>query len=156
VGIGRGRGHRYTSYARSKLANSLFALELQRRLRDGGGGTDVFTVSPGRVATNIFESIQPAPLRWAIKAVSALMHQTPAQVSALMHQTPAQVSALMHQTPAQVSALMHQTPALGFQQCRFPAAPVESGRASHPTGSPTLQDTSRTNLASALALLSPT
>ena len=73
-----------------------------------------------------------------------------------MHQTPAQVSALMHQTPAQVSALMHQTPALGFQQCRFPAAPVESGRASHPTGSPTLQDTSRTNLASALALLSPT
>ena len=110
MGIGRGRGHRYTSYARSKLANYLFALELQRRLRDGGGGTDVFTVSPGRVATNIFESIQPAPLRWAIKAVSALMHQT----------------------PAQVSALMHQTPALGFQQCRFPEAPVESGRASPP------------------------
>mmetsp|Transcript_46199 Transcript_46199/g.76991 ORF Transcript_46199/g.76991 Transcript_46199/m.76991 type:complete len:305 (-) Transcript_46199:167-1081(-) len=69
----------YASYARSKLANSLFANQLQRRLRKEGSSTDVFTVSPGRVNTTIFDNLQPFPLRWAVKAVSSLFHQTPEQ-----------------------------------------------------------------------------
>jgi len=69
----------YASYARSKLANILFARELQRRLREEGSSTDVFTVSPGRVNTQIFENLKPAPLRWGAKAFASLCMQTPAQ-----------------------------------------------------------------------------
>jgi len=71
--------HWYAAYARSKLANLLFARELQRRLRAQGSLVDVFTASPGRVHTNLWSSIEPAPLRWIVQSVSRLINRTPAQ-----------------------------------------------------------------------------
>ena len=45
----------WTAYARSKLANILFALELRKRLAAAGGGGGVVVVSlhPGAIKTNI-------------------------------------------------------------------------------------------------------
>jgi NAD(P)-dependent dehydrogenase (short-subunit alcohol dehydrogenase family) len=51
----------YPEYRVSKLANVLFASELQRRL--GGEGLFACSVHPGMAATGIWRPI-PQPLRW--------------------------------------------------------------------------------------------
>lgn len=76
----------YYQYARSKLCNLLWTLELQRRLQEsagGGGNTSAHNVtatciSPGRVATNIFHSI-PGCVRPIVQALARACFQTPAQ-----------------------------------------------------------------------------
>ncbi len=45
--------HRYMAYCHSKLANVLFAFELQRRLDAAGAGTLSFAVHPGLAHTNL-------------------------------------------------------------------------------------------------------
>lgn len=68
----------YAAYARSKLANVLMTAELARQLERRGSGVTAYSVSPGRVATNIFGNVPgalQAPLRW----LAALAFQTPAQ-----------------------------------------------------------------------------
>ncbi|KAL4420146.1 hypothetical protein ABPG77_010362 [Micractinium sp. CCAP 211/92] len=68
----------YAAYARSKLANVLMTAELAQQLERRGCGVTAYSVSPGRVATNILVNVPgllQAPLRW----LASLAFQTPAQ-----------------------------------------------------------------------------
>lgn len=70
--------HRYTAYGRSKLANLLFAFELDRRAR--AAGTDLVSVAahPGYAATNLQTAgIGFAPLRTITAASNRLMATSP-------------------------------------------------------------------------------
>ncbi|KAL4458680.1 hypothetical protein ABPG75_013545 [Micractinium tetrahymenae] len=70
--------HWYAAYARSKLANVLMTAELARQLERRSSSITTYSVSPGRVATNIFGNVPGllhTPLRW----LAALAFQTPAQ-----------------------------------------------------------------------------
>lgn len=67
----------YGRYARSKLCNVLFTLELQRRLSPASNVL-ACCVSPGRVYTNIFDNV-PGCLRPVLHAVASCCFQTPAQ-----------------------------------------------------------------------------
>lgn len=73
--------HWYTQYARSKLCNVLWTLELQRRLLKAGPPGEHITaycISPGRVATNIFNNI-PGCLRPLVQGLARVCFKTPAQ-----------------------------------------------------------------------------
>ena len=67
----------YGRYARSKLCNVLFTLELQRRLPHNSNVL-ACCVSPGRVYTNIFNNV-PGCLRPVLHAIASTCFQTPAQ-----------------------------------------------------------------------------
>ncbi|WP_084958205.1 oxidoreductase [Thermoactinospora rubra] len=54
LGLTRGYG-RFSAYGRSKLANLLFALELDRRARRSGAGLVSVATHPGATATGIFK-----------------------------------------------------------------------------------------------------
>jgi len=58
------------AYARSKLANVLFAAELARRLQ--GTGIAVNSLHPGVVATNLFDAMRP-PLSWVVGALKPFL-----------------------------------------------------------------------------------
>jgi len=48
---------RWQFYGQSKLANLMFALELERRLKDEGSSVKVMAVHPGYSATNLQQGI---------------------------------------------------------------------------------------------------
>ncbi len=80
-GHGRqGSGWWYANYARSKLCNTLFTAELQRRLARTGSSIAAYCVSPGRVATGIYQNT-PGFLRTIGKPFTQAFFQTPAQVT---------------------------------------------------------------------------
>lgn len=70
--------HWYLGYARSKLCNTLFTLELQRRLAVSKADITAYCVSPGRVNTNLFTGIT-GPLGWALAPLVSALYQTPQQ-----------------------------------------------------------------------------
>ena len=70
---------RYLRYARSKLCNVLTAAELQRRARDAGLPLTAASVSPGIVATNIWDNL-PRFWRAPVRALVRRFCQTPRQV----------------------------------------------------------------------------
>jgi NAD(P)-dependent dehydrogenase (short-subunit alcohol dehydrogenase family) len=65
-------------YQQSKLANLLFAFELQRRLIAAGSGTAVVACHPGIAATELGRHF-PAILRAPLMAAAGLLLNTPAQ-----------------------------------------------------------------------------
>ena len=70
---------RYLRYARSKLCNVLTAAELQRRACAAGLAITTASVSPGIVATSIFDNL---PGFWSalIRPLARRFYQTPRQV----------------------------------------------------------------------------
>eukprot|EP00887_Chlorella_sp_A99_P006522 scaffold3.g6522.t1 len=68
----------YREYARTKLANVLMTAELSRRLQSLGSSVAAYSVSPGRVATNIFAGV-PGFLRRPLEWAALTAFQTPAQ-----------------------------------------------------------------------------
>jgi NAD(P)-dependent dehydrogenase (short-subunit alcohol dehydrogenase family) len=63
-----------TAYARSKLANLLFAFELQRRLAAAGAATESLAAHPGGVWTGLFRGANPKLL---VHTLGRLMTQSP-------------------------------------------------------------------------------
>ncbi|KAK9811893.1 hypothetical protein WJX72_011942 [[Myrmecia] bisecta] len=71
----------YLQYARSKLCNVLFTAELLRRLEANHSPITAYSVSPGRVATNIYDNM-PAWQRCFVKPLANWFFQTPRQGAA--------------------------------------------------------------------------
>ena len=69
---------RYLRYARSKLCNVLTAAELQRRARAAGLAITTASVSPGIVATSIFDNL-PGVWSALIRPLARRFYQTPRQ-----------------------------------------------------------------------------
>ena len=70
--------HWYAAYGQSKLANVLMTQRLSTHLQQRRSSVTASSVSPGRVATNIFSSV-PGLLRPALRWLAAAAFQTPAQ-----------------------------------------------------------------------------
>ncbi|PRW59869.1 Retinol dehydrogenase 12 [Chlorella sorokiniana] len=68
----------YASYGQSKLANVLMTQGLSQQLQQRRSGVTASSVSPGRVATNIFLGV-PGLLQPALRWLAAAAFQTPAQ-----------------------------------------------------------------------------
>ena len=69
------RAYRHNAaYARSKLANLLFAFELQRRLAEAGAATASLAAHPGGVWTGLFRGANPALL---VHTLGRLVAQSP-------------------------------------------------------------------------------
>jgi len=69
----------WRAYAQSKLANVLFALELQRRLAAAGSPVRAIAVHPGWVATNLHRHTASRVQDVVIAAAGRLLAQTSAQ-----------------------------------------------------------------------------
>jgi NAD(P)-dependent dehydrogenase (short-subunit alcohol dehydrogenase family) len=80
----QGEGHygRWRSYSQSKLANVLFALELERRLRAAGSTVSSLAAHPGYAATNLQSAAPPAFDR-AVMAVTNRLFAQSAEMGAL-------------------------------------------------------------------------
>jgi NAD(P)-dependent dehydrogenase (short-subunit alcohol dehydrogenase family) len=76
------RYFRWTAYGQSKLANLMFAFELDRRLR--AAGSDVLSVAahPGYSATNLQSAAAPLPDRIVMQVLNVLVAQS-AEMGAL-------------------------------------------------------------------------
>ncbi len=73
----------FAVYGATKLANQVFAVELDRRLRAVGSPTISVAAHPGLAGTNLFESFDlPGPLKFGAQFASKLVTQ-PASVGAL-------------------------------------------------------------------------
>jgi len=73
------RGYwRWSAYGQSKLANLLFALELDRRLRAAGWDVKSVAAHPGYAATNLQSAAAPAVDRALMKVANALVAQSAA------------------------------------------------------------------------------
>lgn len=68
------RYNRYTAYGRSKLANLLFTLELERRLAGAGAPAASLAAHPGYSQTNLIRHM-PAVIRVGARAVEPLIAQ---------------------------------------------------------------------------------
>ena len=79
---GERRYRRWRAYGQSKLANLLFALELDRRLRASGSTVKSLAAHPGYAATNLQSAAAPA-LDRAVMAVTNLLIAQDAEVGAL-------------------------------------------------------------------------
>jgi NAD(P)-dependent dehydrogenase (short-subunit alcohol dehydrogenase family) len=70
------RGYmRWKAYAQSKLADLMFALELDRRLRDSGSAVRSLAAHPGYAATNLQSAAAPRLDRWVMAATNLLVAQ---------------------------------------------------------------------------------
>ncbi len=76
------RYFRWRAYAQSKLANVLFAGELERRLRAGGSGVKSLAAHPGYAATNLQTAAPPALDRAVFAVTNRLLAQS-AEMGAL-------------------------------------------------------------------------
>ena len=74
----RRRYMRWKAYAQSKLADLMFALELDRRLRDSGSAVRSLAAHPGYAATNLQSAAAPALDRWVMAATNLLVAQNAA------------------------------------------------------------------------------
>jgi len=70
------RYFRWNAYTQSKLANLLFALELERRLRAAGSTIKSLAAHPGYAATNLQTAAPPALDRLIMKLTDAVMSQS--------------------------------------------------------------------------------
>jgi NAD(P)-dependent dehydrogenase (short-subunit alcohol dehydrogenase family) len=71
------RGYsRWGAYGQSKLANLMFALELDRRLRASGSSVKSLAAHPGYAATNLQSAAAPAADRLVMKFANALVAQS--------------------------------------------------------------------------------
>jgi NAD(P)-dependent dehydrogenase (short-subunit alcohol dehydrogenase family) len=73
------REHRYTrwgAYGQSKLANLMFALELDRRLRVAGSMVKSVAAHPGYAATNLQSAAAPAADRLVMKLTNLILAQS--------------------------------------------------------------------------------
>jgi NAD(P)-dependent dehydrogenase (short-subunit alcohol dehydrogenase family) len=77
----RGYG-RWRAYGQSKMANVLFGLELDRRLRAKGSAVASMLAHPGYAATNLQSAAPPAVDRMVMKAANLLLAQS-AEMGAL-------------------------------------------------------------------------
>jgi NAD(P)-dependent dehydrogenase (short-subunit alcohol dehydrogenase family) len=73
---------RWTAYGQSKLANLLFARELDLRLRAAGSTVSSLAAHPGYAATNLQSAAPPALDRWAMAVANHLFAQS-AEMGAL-------------------------------------------------------------------------
>jgi len=73
---GERRYFRWNAYAQSKLANLLFALELDRRLRAAGSAIGSLAAHPGYAATNLQFSGPPRLDRLGLAAANRLLAQS--------------------------------------------------------------------------------
>ena len=67
---------RWSAYSQSKLANLLFAFELDRRLRAAGSGVKSIAAHPGYAATNLQSAAAPAFDAWIMAIGNALLAQS--------------------------------------------------------------------------------
>lgn len=81
---------KFRMYGTSKLANVLFAYELQRRLDAEGASVDVAVVTPGLVATEIGNRVRGGPSR--ISRLPLAVHPRRGADSALFAATSAEVA----------------------------------------------------------------
>jgi NAD(P)-dependent dehydrogenase (short-subunit alcohol dehydrogenase family) len=79
---GKRRYFRWTAYGQSKLANVLFALELERRLRASGSNVKSLAAHPGYSATNL-QSAAPPLVDRAVMAVTNRLLAQSAEMGAL-------------------------------------------------------------------------
>jgi NAD(P)-dependent dehydrogenase (short-subunit alcohol dehydrogenase family) len=79
---GERRYRRWRAYGQSKLANLMFALELDRRLRAAGSAIKSLAAHPGYAATNLQSAAAPA-LDRAVMAVTNRLFAQDAEVGAL-------------------------------------------------------------------------
>jgi NAD(P)-dependent dehydrogenase (short-subunit alcohol dehydrogenase family) len=77
----RGRYERHLAYGQAKLANLLFASELQRRLHEAGSPVRVIAAPPGWAATNL--QSHSHPLENAVMAIGNLVLAQSAAMGAL-------------------------------------------------------------------------
>jgi NAD(P)-dependent dehydrogenase (short-subunit alcohol dehydrogenase family) len=73
---GERRYFRWNAYGQSKLANLLFALELDRRLRARGSTVKSLAAHPGYAATNLQSAAAPLVDRVVMKVVNATVAQS--------------------------------------------------------------------------------
>jgi NAD(P)-dependent dehydrogenase (short-subunit alcohol dehydrogenase family) len=73
---------RWTAYGQSKLANLLFALELDRRLRAAGSTVKSLAAHPGYAATNLQSAAAPLADRLLMKVTNTVLAQS-AEMGAL-------------------------------------------------------------------------
>ena len=69
------RYFRWNAYGQSKLANLLFALELDRRLRKSGSTVKSLAAHPGYAATNLQSAAAPLVDRLVMKVTDAIVAQ---------------------------------------------------------------------------------
>jgi NAD(P)-dependent dehydrogenase (short-subunit alcohol dehydrogenase family) len=79
---GERRYFRWSAYGQSKLANLLFAFELDRRLRAAGSTVRSLGAHPGYAATNLQSAAPPQPDRFIMAITNGLFAQT-AEMGAL-------------------------------------------------------------------------
>jgi NAD(P)-dependent dehydrogenase (short-subunit alcohol dehydrogenase family) len=72
----RRRYNRWRAYAQSKLANLLFAFELERRLRAAGSSIRSLAAHPGYAATNLQSAAPPAGDRAVMSITNRLVAQS--------------------------------------------------------------------------------
>lgn len=78
--LGTERYHRWLAYARSKLANLLFGLELERRSRAASTSMRSIVAHPGYAATNLqFASLSCAPARLFMTVANGVFAMSPEQ-----------------------------------------------------------------------------
>jgi NAD(P)-dependent dehydrogenase (short-subunit alcohol dehydrogenase family) len=70
------RYRRWGAYGQSKLANLMFALELDRRLRAGGSTVKSLAAHPGYAATNLQSAAAPTADRLVMKLTNLLVAQS--------------------------------------------------------------------------------
>jgi NAD(P)-dependent dehydrogenase (short-subunit alcohol dehydrogenase family) len=73
------RYNRWTAYGQSKLANLLFALELDRRLKAAGSPVKSLAAHPGYAATNLQSAAAPLADRLLMKITNAVIAQSSEQ-----------------------------------------------------------------------------
>lgn len=73
------RYNRWRAYGQSKLADLMFALELDRRLRAAGSTVKSLAAHPGYAATNLQAAAAPALDRWVMALTNALLAQSAEQ-----------------------------------------------------------------------------
>ena len=74
---GERRYFRWSAYAQSKLANVLFARELDKRLRAAGSGVKSLAAHPGYAATNLQSAAPPLLDRAVMAVTNRLFGQSP-------------------------------------------------------------------------------
>jgi len=70
------RYNRWAAYGQSKLADLMFALELDRRLRASGSEVKSVAAHPGYAATNLQSAAAPAIDRWGMALTNLIMAQS--------------------------------------------------------------------------------
>jgi NAD(P)-dependent dehydrogenase (short-subunit alcohol dehydrogenase family) len=68
--------HPRTAYQRSKFANAVFAIELDRRLRAAGTPVKSVLAHPGYSATNLQVTGPTGPMKWFLRMSNALVAQS--------------------------------------------------------------------------------